>query len=250
MKTPEYNRRNFILNAGKASLALGLSTTVLPAFANTLDEEYKKRFVEGKFQQQPLLYKFDSLQTAIDTQTMEIHFTKHAAAYCKNLNEAYLSEIGTKSKSLEDILQKISKYSPKMRNNAGGHFNHEMFWKCMTPNATADNNPTGNLADNIIGDFGSVEAFKTQFADAAKSRFGSGWAWLIKNKKGKLVIGSTANQDNPLMDVSELKGKPLLCLDVWEHAYYLRYQNKRADYIANWWKIVDWSFVEKKFDEK
>jgi len=250
MKTPEFNRRNFILNAGKASLALGLGATILPAFANTLDEKYKKSFVAGKFQQQPLLYKFDSLQTAIDTQTMEIHYTKHAATYCKNLNEAYTAELGNKNKYLEDILHKVSKYTPKMRNNAGGHFNHEMFWQCMTPNATEDNKPTGTLADNIIGDFGSFEAFKTQFGDAAKSRFGSGWAWLIKNKNGKLLIGSTPNQDNPLMDVSELKGKPLLCLDVWEHAYYLRYQNKRADYIANWWKIVDWNFVEKKFGEK
>ena len=136
-----------------------------------------------------------------------------------------------------------------MRNNAGGHFNHEMFWQCMTPNPASDK-PTGILADSIIRDFGSLEAFKTQFNEAAKLRFGSGWAWLIKNKEGKLVISSTPNQDNPLMDVSELKGKPLLCLDVWEHAYYLRYQNKRADYIANWWKIVDWSFVEKKYGDR
>ena len=242
------NRRNFILNSSKAAIALGLSTTIFPSVANAFDKKIEPS-VEGRFQQQPLLYKLDSLQTAIDAQTMEIHFTKHAATYCKNLNEVYTTELGSKNRSLEDILHNVSKYTPKMRNNAGGHFNHEMFWQCMTANPINDK-PTGNLADNIIDDFGSIEAFKTQFNDAAKSRFGSGWAWLIKNKNGKLIIGSTANQDNPLMDVSELKGKPLLCLDVWEHAYYLRYQNKRADYINNWWKIVDWSFVEKKYGER
>jgi Fe-Mn family superoxide dismutase len=248
MKTSNTNRRDFILNTTKAAIALGLSTTILPALANTTDEEYKKRFVGGRFQQQPLLYKFDSLESSIDTQTMEIHYTKHAATYCKNLNDAYIAEVGSKNKSIEDILHKISKYSPKMRNNAGGHFNHEMFWQCLTPNSTG--NPTGVLAEKIVADFGSIEAFKTQFSDAAKTRFGSGWAWLVKGKDGKLSIGSTANQDNPLMNVSDLKGTPILCLDVWEHAYYLRYQNKRADYIANFWKIVDWNFVERKFVEK
>jgi superoxide dismutase, Fe-Mn family len=248
MKTSNTNRRDFILNTTKAAIALGLSTTILPALANTTDEEYKKRFVGGRFQQQPLLYKFDSLESSIDTQTMEIHYTKHAATYCKNLNDAYIAEVGSKNKSIEDILHKISKYSPKMRNNAGGHFNHEMFWQCLTPNSIG--NPTGVLAEKIVADFGSIEAFKTQFTDAAKTRFGSGWAWLVKGKDGNLCIGSTANQDNPLMNVSDLKGTPILCLDVWEHAYYLRYQNKRADYIANFWKIVDWNFVERKFVEK
>ena len=247
MKKEISNRRNFILNSSKAAIALGLSSTILPSVANAFNKKFEPT-VDGKFQQHPLQYKLDSLEVAIDKQTMEIHYTKHATTYCKNLNEAYIAEVGNKNKSLEDILHKVSKYSPKMRNNAGGHFNHEMFWQCMTPNATTDK-PTGSLADNIIGDFGSIEAFKTQFNDAAKTRFGSGWAWLIKNNDGKLVIGSTPNQDNPLMNISELKGKPLLCLDVWEHAYYLRYQNKRADYIANWWKVVDWSFVERKYAE-
>jgi superoxide dismutase, Fe-Mn family len=246
MNTSTSNRRNFILNTGKATIAMSLATTVLPSLANTFNKNIEP-LAEGKFQQQPLSYKFDALQTAIDAQTMEIHFTKHAATYCKNLNEAYLAEIGSDNKTLEDILLKISKYSPKMRNNAGGHFNHEMFWQCLTPNNT---NPSENLTTKIVANFGSLEAFKTQFADAAKSRFGSGWAWLVKSKDGKLTIGSTANQDNPLMNISELKGKPILCLDVWEHAYYLRYQNKRTDYIANFWKVVDWNFVEKKYSEK
>lgn len=239
------SRRNFISNSSKALLALGLSQTIVPAMAGEFT--IKEINSEGKFQQQPLTYKFDSLQAAIDEQTMNIHYSKHAATYCKNLNEAYLAELGSKQKSLDEIFKKIHKYSVKMRNNAGGHFNHEMFWQCMNPNP--QDKPTGNLADNITGDFGSLETFKTQFGEAAKSRFGSGWAWLIKNSDGKLAIGSTPNQDNPLMGMSELKGKPLLCLDVWEHAYYLRYQNKRADYIANWWKVVDWAYVERKYNE-
>ena len=249
MKTSNTNRRDFILNTGKAAMALGLSTTVLPSIANTFNKKFEP-LEEGKFKQQPLLYKFDSLQTAIDAQTMEIHYTKHAATYCKNLNDAYVAEVGNKNKSLEEILSSISTYTPKMRNNGGGHFNHEMFWQCMTPNAATDNKPSESLTKHIVKDFGSIEAFKTQFGEAAKTRFGSGWAWLVKSKDGKLTIGSTPNQDNPLMDISELKGTPLLCLDVWEHAYYLRYQNKRADYIANWWKVVDWSFVERKFENK
>lgn len=248
MKNELPNRRNFILNSGKAAIALGLSSTIIPGVANAFDKKFEP-LAEGKFQQQPLLYKLDSLQTAIDAQTMDIHFNKHAATYCKNLNEAYIAEVGIKNKSLSDILHNISTYSPKMRNNAGGHFNHEMFWQCMTPNPTTDK-PTGKLAAKINADFGSLDAFKTKFNEAAKTRFGSGWAWLVKNKEGKLIVGSTPNQDNPLMNIGELKGTPLLCLDVWEHAYYLRYQNKRADYVANWWNIVDWSFVEKKYAAK
>ena len=238
------NRRTFLANTSKAAIALGLSQTILPAIANTFYKKFEPS-VEGKFQQQPLLYKLDGLQAAIDAQTMEIHYTKHAATYCKNLNEAYIAEVANKNKSLENILHKISKYTPKMRNNAGGHFNHEMFWQCLTP--IADTKMSEELLQKINEDFGSIETFKTQFADAAKSRFGSGWAWLVKDNSGKLIIGSTPNQDNPLMNVSELKGTPILCLDVWEHAYYLRYQNKRVDYITNWWKIVDWNFVSKNF---
>lgn len=245
MNNKSHSRRNFITNSSKAVLALGLSQTILPAFASEYNINEIKS--EGKFQQQPLPYKFDSLQAAIDEQTMNIHYSKHAATYCKNLNEAYTAELGGKQKSIEEIFRKINKYSAKMRNNAGGHYNHEMFWQCM--GANTQDKPTGNLGDNIAGDFGSLEAFKSQFGEIAKSRFGSGWAWLIKANDGKLVIGSTPNQDNPLMNISELKGKPLLCLDVWEHAYYLRYQNKRADYIANWWKVVDWSYVERKYNE-
>lgn len=236
------NRRNFIANTSKAALALALSQTILPSIANTFNKTFAVNNDELKFKQQPLQYKFDSLQAAIDTQTMEIHYTKHAATYCKNLNEAYIAEIGGKNKSLQDILNKISKYSIKMKNNAGGHYNHEMFWQCLTPVATEI---PSNLLQKINDNFGSVDAFKTQFTDAAKSNFGSGWAWLIKDKNDKLIITTTPNQDNPLMNTTTIKGKPVLCLDLWEHAYYLRYQNKRTDYIANWFKIIDWNFVAK-----
>jgi Fe-Mn family superoxide dismutase len=176
---------------------------------------------------------------------MEIHYTKHAAAYAKNLADACVAEkVNTVALSIESLMQNISRYSAKMRNNGGGHFNHEFFWKCMKPGTS--NGPSGKILAAINQSFGSVESFKTQFADAGKNRFGSGWAWLVQTADGSLKIGSTANQDNPLMDVSELKGKPLLALDVWEHAYYLKYQNKRPDYINNWFNIVHWSFVEQQ----
>ena len=132
-----------------------------------------------------------------------------------------------------------------MRNNGGGHYNHEMFWQCMKPNG--EGSPSGKLLTDIEAQFTSVAAFKTQFSDAAKTRFGSGWAWLYVDSQKKLKIGSSPNQDNPLMDISEIKGFPLLGLDVWEHAYYLKYQNKRADYIENWWKIVNWDYVQKRY---
>jgi Fe-Mn family superoxide dismutase len=152
----------------------------------------------------------------------------------------------TKEK-LTSLLGKISKYSPKMRNNGGGHYNHEFFWKSMRA-LSVGNAPDGSLQSSIIKDFGSVDAFKTQFADAGKNRFGSGWAWLVKTADKKLVVYSTPNQDNPLMDISEVKGTPLLGLDVWEHAYYLKYQNRRPDYINAWWNVVDWNVVQKRFD--
>lgn len=197
------------------------------------------------FEQAPLPYAYDALEDAIDTRTMEIHYSKHAAAYCKNLNEAAAAESVDKSKSLESLLESISKYSVKMRNNAGGHYNHEIFWQMMRK-PSLDNSPKGKLAEVINESFGSFEKMKQQFSDVAKGRFGSGWAWLYMNQEGKLQIGSTANQDNPLMDVCEIRGWPLLCLDVWEHAYYLKYQNKRADYIENWWRAVNWDYVEQR----
>ncbi|HRO06357.1 MAG TPA: superoxide dismutase [Ferruginibacter sp.] len=196
--------------------------------------------------QQPLPYAFSALEDVIDTQTMDIHYNRHAAGYSKNLVEAAAAEGVSSETSMEDLLPNISKYSTKMRNNAGGHYNHELFWKCMRPKRE-QNLPTGTLLAAIENTFGSFEQFKLQFANAASGRFGSGWAWLYLNNAKTLMIGSTPNQDNPLMNVSEIKGTPLLGLDVWEHAYYLKYQNKRADYIANWWKVVNWDFVSQRY---
>ena len=239
MKNNSNSRRSFLLNSGKAALALGLSQTVLPSFISITNQKSKL------FAQTPLAYNYQDLQPAIDALTMEIHYSKHAAGYCKNLNEAYTAEVKNESLSLESILMNISTYSTKMRNNAGGHFNHEMFWKCLSPQKTSLTHK--GLHEKIISDFGSFEKFTNTFNDAAKTRFGSGWAWLVQQKDGKLVVISTANQDNPLMDIAEIKGKPILCLDVWEHAYYLKYQNKRADYINNFWSIVNWDFVAQQF---
>jgi Fe-Mn family superoxide dismutase len=178
---------------------------------------------------------------------MEIHYTKHAATYAKNLADACVAEkVDTTQVSLTNLLGTISKYSAKMRNNAGGHFNHEFFWQIMKPSPATT--PQGELAEAINKSFGSYTAFQTAFADAAKARFGSGWAWLIKKADGQLAVCSTANQDNPLMDIAEIKGTPIIALDVWEHAYYLKYQNRRPDYINSWWNLVNWELAGKKYN--
>jgi Fe-Mn family superoxide dismutase len=243
------SRRGFISKTIKGGLAIGvgLSTAapLLQSFTTAGDLE-PGNFKTG-FDQQPLPYKYDALENVIDAMTMEIHYSKHAAAYSKNVKEAAAAENVDMVKPLEEVLAKISKYTAKMRNNGGGHYNHEMFWQCMRPSQTG-NAPTGDLQSAIDKTFGSFENFKKQFGDAGKTRFGSGWAWLYINNDKKLMIGSTPNQDNPLMDVSEIKGFPLLALDVWEHAYYLKYQNKRADYVDNWWGLVNWDHVSARYN--
>ena len=237
------NRRDFLKATGKAGIAAGLSLTALPALAEKYHSQITENFFTGfaddiSYIQQPLPYSYDALMPSIDAMTMEIHYTKHAATYTKNLGDAAAAEkVDMAKTSLAALLGNISKYTPKMRNNAGGHYNHELFWKTMKAPATATAAPTGSLLKAIEKDFTSLDAFKTQFNDAAKNRFGSGWAWLVKTADKKLIIGSTANQDNPLMDVSDVKGFPLLGLDVWEHAYYLKYQNKRPDYITAFWNV-------------
>ena len=235
------DRRQFLTKSGKAGIALAVMPIVSKIAPTSL-------FSTTSFQQQPLPYAFNALEPYIDALTMEIHYTKHAATYAKNLADAALAEkLDTQTTPLTDLLKNISRYSPKMRNNAGGHYNHEMFWQLMKPApATA---PTGALADAINKNFGSLDNFKTAFSDAAKARFGSGWAWLIIKADNSLAVCSTPNQDNPLMDIADTKGTPILGLDVWEHAYYLKYQNKRPDYINAWWNLVNWAFVEKKFAE-
>jgi Fe-Mn family superoxide dismutase len=245
------SRRDFLRQSSKAGLGVyvGLSGSALLQACTaarkggsiSLPQQYNTGF-----QQQPLPYAYNALNEAIDAQTMEIHFSKHAAAYATNLQEAAKAEGVDINKPLEETLRAISKYSPKLRNNGGGHYNHELFWKVMSPNGGKA--PAGALATAINSSFGSLEAFKTAFSDAGKSRFGSGWAWLIMDGDKRLRISSAPNQDNPLMDVAEVRGVPLLGLDVWEHAYYLRYQNKRPDYINNWWKVVNWEYVQQRYE--
>lgn len=187
----------------------------------------------------PLLYAYNALEPHIDAQTMEIHHSKHHQAYVNNLNKALL-EAGISNISLGDLIVSVSKYSPAVRNNAGGHWNHSFFWRLMKPGGGSIG---GKLSQAISSSFGSFEEFKTKFNEAAMKRFGSGWAWLYLDNMGKLAIGSTPNQDNPLMDISEIKGRPIMAIDVWEHAYYLKYQNKRADYVNAWWNVINWDEV-------
>lgn len=198
--------------------------------------------VKAQFTLPDLPYGFNALEPAIDKETMQVHHDKHHAGYVSKLNDAVKgSPLATQS--IEKILASVSKYSTAVRNNGGGHYNHSLFWQIMAPNAQA---PSAEFASAIDKSFGSMDAFKKAFADSAATRFGSGWAWLIV-QKGKLKITTTPNQDNPLMDVVKEKGYPILALDVWEHAYYLKYQNKRPDYISNWWTVVNWPEVEKRY---
>lgn len=195
------------------------------------------------FELPALPYAYPALEPHIDARTMEIHHTKHHQAYVTNLNNAIAGSEAEKL-SIEEICANISKYAPAVRNNGGGHFNHSLFWTIMKPNGGG--NPTGELAAAIDAAFGNLETFKTQFAAAGATRFGSGWAWLIVNADKKLAICSTPNQDNPLMDIAEVKGTPILGLDVWEHAYYLHYQNRRPDYISAFWNVINWDEVARR----
>jgi len=196
------------------------------------------------FELPALPYASDALEPNIDKATMEIHHGKHHQAYVDNLNKA-IAGTEAEGKTIEEILANISSYAPAVRNNGGGHYNHSLFWTVLGPNAGGE--PTGELAEAINEAFGSFEDFKKKFAEAGATRFGSGWAWLSISSEGKLQVSSTPNQDNPLMDVAEVKGTPILGLDVWEHAYYLKYQNKRPDYIAAFWNAVNWSAVAERF---
>lgn len=193
-----------------------------------------------------LPYAFNALEPHIDARTMEIHHGKHHNTYVTNLNNA-IAGTDAEKLSIEEICKNISNYPAAVRNNGGGHYNHSLFWTVLGAKSGA---PSGALSEAINSAFGTLDEFKTKFAAAATGRFGSGWAWLIKDGSGKLSITSTANQDNPLMDVAEAKGTPILGLDVWEHAYYLNYQNKRPDYITAFWNVVNWDEVAKRFAAK
>ena len=196
------------------------------------------------FELPKLGYAYDALEPTIDAKTMEIHYTKHHQAYVDNLNKA-IAGTELEGKTIEEVC-KTGTDKPAVRNNGGGHFNHTLFWEVLTPGGS--NEPVGNVKAEIEK-FGGFEKFKTDFAEAAKTRFGSGWAWLCKKEDGSVAVCSTPNQDNPLMPVADCKGTPVLGLDVWEHAYYLKYQNKRPDYVAAFFDVVNWDKVEEKFNK-
>jgi Fe-Mn family superoxide dismutase len=198
------------------------------------------------FELPKLDYAYNALEPYIDARTMEIHLTKHHGGYTSKLNAA-IEGTELENKTIEELMANISKYSSTVRNNGGGFYNHSLFWKVLSPNAGGK--PEGDLLAAIEKNFGSFDQFKEIFSNAAASRFGSGWAWLVKQNDGKLAVDSTPNQDNPLMDLSDLKGTPILGLDVWEHAYYLKYQSRRPEYIDAFWNVVNWDEVAKRLKE-
>ena len=195
----------------------------------------------------PLPYPAESLEPVIDVATMLLHHDKHHQTYVDKLNEAVAAD-RLENKTIEQLLEKVSTLSAAVRNNGGGHYNHSLFWTLLTKPGTGGA-PDSDLLTAINTSFGSLDEMKTQFATAGLNRFGSGWVWLVTDGAGQLRLGSLPNQDNPLMDVAELKGTPILALDVWEHAYYLKYQNKRADYITAFWQVVNWSRVSELFHQ-
>ncbi len=223
------------LNLAAAFVAAFL---LFPAVASAADAPFKVA---------ELPYAYSALTPVIDAKTMETHVTKHHQAYVDKLNGEVAKTPELQGKSLEEIVGNVSAYNQTVRNNAGGHWNHSFFWNIMTP-AAKSGEPSEKLAAALTKSFGSVEGFKTAFEKAGTDRFGSGWVWLIVGKDGKLEVTSTPNQDNPLMDDAPVKGTPILANDVWEHAYYLTYQNKRADYLKQWWKVVNWAEVSKNYD--
>lgn len=198
------------------------------------------------FELKALPYANNALEPHIDAMTMEIHHDRHHNAYVTNLNAA-IKDTEWDSKTIEEILSNISKVPAAVRNNGGGHFNHDLFWSIMGPNAGG--NPTGDLAAAIDKTFGSFDELKKQVSAAGATRFGSGWAWLIVKADKTLAVCSTPNQDNPLMDIAEVKGTPILGIDVWEHAYYLKYQNKRPDYLAAIWNVINWTAVAERYSK-
>ena len=198
------------------------------------------------FELPALPYATDALEPHIDKMTMEIHHDKHHQAYVTNLNKA-LEGKPEANHSIEDLMKNVDKFPAAVRNNGGGHYNHSLFWEVIGPNKGGE--PKGALADAIKAAFGSFADFKTKFAEAGATRFGSGWAWLIVTADKKVAVCSTPNQDNPLMSIAEVKGTPILGMDVWEHAYYLKYQNRRPDYIAAFWNVVNWDAVAERFEK-
>src|SRR5665648_15941 len=226
-------RRNFIA-------MVGTSLAAAPVWANVYNNKMPaQKAIDSVFPELP--YAFNALEPNIDAKTMEIHYTKHHKGYFNNFMAA-IKDTPAAEMDMNELFAGISKQSAAVKNNAGGYYNHMLFWENMTPSKTA---PSVVLNGLIEKSFGSMDKFKEEFSNAAKKQFGSGWAWLVAGKDGQLFVSATANQENPLMDVVEKKGTPLLCLDVWEHAYYLHYQNRRAEYVDNFWNVVNWDTVNK-----
>jgi len=249
------NRREFLKKTGLLSTGIFMGSSVLHSLlaSNSVSQvQNEDDFLQAEdiFTLPKLPYSYDALEPHIDKLTMEIHHSKHHQAYITNLNKGVQSldkNLQDKAQNLNSIFENMKLFPEVIRNNAGGHYNHSLFWNLMKPNGGGS--PKGKLAESINQTFGSFDNFKKQFSDAAAKRFGSGWAWLVVSN-GKLVITSTPNQDNPLMNLPTIlsKGKPILALDVWEHAYYLKNQNRRADYIASFWNVVNWEAAEIAFN--
>ncbi|WP_045738715.1 superoxide dismutase [Xanthomonas sp. MUS 060] len=225
-----------------------LKTLCMTALLATTNLGFAADTGKAPFSLPPLPYANAALEPAIDARTMEIHHDRHHKAYVDHLNEKVKDYPDLATTSLEDIQAHISRYDTTVRNNAGGHYNHSLFWTLMAP-VGKGGSPSPALKAKLVQTFGSEAAFQTKFSEAAGKVFGSGWAWLILKPDGSLAITTTANQDNPLMDVAAEHGTPLLALDVWEHAYYLQYQNKRTDYIKSWWSVVNWNQVNARFEK-
>jgi Fe-Mn family superoxide dismutase len=231
-------RRNFIA-------LVGTSLVAAPVWSNVYSSKIPaQKAIDVTFPELP--YAYNALEPVIDAKTMEIHYTKHHKAYFNNFLAA-IKDSPAAEMDLKDLFAGISKQPAAIRNNGGGYYNHMLFWENLTP---VKNSPSAELNNAIEKSFETMGKFKEEFANAAKKHFGSGWAWLVAGKDGNLFVSDTLNQDNPLMDVVEKKGTPLLCLDVWEHAYYLQYQNRRVEYVDNFWDIVNWDTVSKRYENR
>lgn len=254
MENLKTSRRDFIRKSALSAIGFAFINKEIFANSETTSPAVLDMYL-GKgdaFTQKPLPYDFGALEPYIDKMTMEIHYTKHHAGYVKKLNEAVAATPELQGKSLSDILMHISTLPDamraKVRNNAGGHWNHSFFWETLIP-GSAKTITRDDLRTALMSKYNSMENFQEEFNKAAAGVFGSGWAWLVKDAKGNLDIIGTPNQDNPLMDISEKNGKPLLGVDVWEHAYYLKYQNRRSDYLSAFWNIINWDTVSQRFAE-
>ena len=231
-------RRNFIA-------LVGTTLAAAPVWSNVYNSKLpEKKAIDSVFPELP--FAFNALEPSIDAKTMEIHYTKHHKAYYTNFMAA-IKDTPAANLDMISLFADISKQAVVVRNNGGGFYNHQLFWENLSPTKTE---PSTTLKTAIEKSFGSMDKFKEEFSTAAKKHFGSGWAWLVASKDGQLFVSTTPNQDNPLMDVTEKKGTPLLTIDVWEHAYYLNYQNRRAEYVDNFWNVVNWETVNKRYENR